>query len=723
MPRPGQCHVPQAQVFAQAVAIGQLRIVPVKVQHPVALATRLAQLHDRCFACRDFTVAVRKGQAHHRVLEALAGVDGDDLDQVFVAFQAHGFFFALARAAVQRFVNLLDQPTDQRLLAVELAARRLQQLGQVQHIGQTALAVGLVAPAPRQLQPVQRLAQHGQHALGLPGLLQLAHLLGTLVQQVVLRGQRVQLGQRQPHGARAQSRTHAARVAWLGHAPQPQAQVLRLVAGEHRVAVGQIHRSHTAHTQRVAHGIGLHPGAHQHGDVFGLERFVAMVRIGKAGMGVTQPGHDLLSAQGRQVRPCIAHAAQRGVVHQRHGRHRPAAGVQHFGAAVGLDALKRQRVFIGCAVAKGVCRNFKPAVDRIDHRLGGAEIGAQHMVAARGGAARGQVAVDVRPPKTVNRLFGVTDQQQRRVQIVICRAVDKVKDAELQGRGVLELVDERHRKLLTQALRQALARFRVGQRRVQALEHVGKAKQAAAALELGHALQHMAASVQTGLLLRIGQGLQVGLQLGIGLAFGRQRDRVFAGFAAGQQALGGEAFPASFHGALQSMRIDRALRPGFEHAQPVGAFFDTQFLTIPAVIFGGQLGLDPAEQVVGLVHPPQLERRQLRLALGQGTRVDLRQRTRRGLGQGHGHQGPHVGVEGGHVAPDALHLRHLLGWHGVELLAPIVLHGFQAQCGLIADQVFFKQVAAVKSVLAQHALAPSVNGVDGRVVHGLRGQR
>ena len=82
-------------------------------------------------------------------------MDGDDLDQVFIALEPHGLFFAVARTARARLVDLLAQPTDQRLLAGLLAAGGLQQLGQVQHIGQAAFAIGLAAPAPGQLQHMQ----------------------------------------------------------------------------------------------------------------------------------------------------------------------------------------------------------------------------------------------------------------------------------------------------------------------------------------------------------------------------------------------------------------------------------------------------------------------------------------------------------------------------------------------------------------------------------------
>ena len=65
----------------------------------MALAMSVIALQHRGFVRLHHAVAVRKGQAHHRVLQALAGVDGDDLDQVFIALEPHGLFFAVARTA------------------------------------------------------------------------------------------------------------------------------------------------------------------------------------------------------------------------------------------------------------------------------------------------------------------------------------------------------------------------------------------------------------------------------------------------------------------------------------------------------------------------------------------------------------------------------------------------------------------------------------------------
>ena len=113
----------------------------------------------------------------------------------------------------------------------------------------------------------------------------------------------------------------------------------------------------------------------------------------------------------------------------------------------------------------------------------------------------------------------------------------------------------------------------------------------------------------------------------------------------------------------------------------------------------------------------------MRVARGQGRAEHLRQRAGGSVGQGHGHQGAHVLFQRRHIAPNAQHLCHQGCAHGVELLTPVVLYRFKAQRSFVAHQVFFKQAAAVEGVFAQHALAPGVDGVHGRVVHGLRRQR
>ena len=111
-----------------------------------------------------------KRQAHHRVLQPLALVHGHHLDQIGIALQADDLLLATAPS----LVNLHAQPAHQSLLAIQLRAGVLKQLGQMQEIGQTPLAPRLRQPPRRQRQAVQGLAQHGQHALVLPHPMQFA---------------------------------------------------------------------------------------------------------------------------------------------------------------------------------------------------------------------------------------------------------------------------------------------------------------------------------------------------------------------------------------------------------------------------------------------------------------------------------------------------------------------------------------------------------------------
>ena len=70
--------------------------------------------------------------------------------------------------------------------------------------------------------------------------------------------------------------------------------------------------------------------------------------------------------------------------------------------------------------------------------------------------------------------------------------------------------------------------------------------------------------VEAGGLRGFGQGLQGGLQVGKGLRLWRQVHRCFVGFAAGQQAFGGETVPAGFHGFFQGLAALRTLCPSLQ---------------------------------------------------------------------------------------------------------------------------------------------------------------
>ena len=92
-----------------------------------------------------------------------------------------------------------------------------------------------------------------------------------------------------------------------------------------------------------------------------------------------------------------------------------------------------------------------------------------------------------------------------------------------------------------------------------------------------------------------------------------------------------------------------------------------------------------------------------------------------GIGRHFSQQRLHIGQERIHAGPNRQHLRQRVGRQAVALLAPVILHGLGEQGFFVGHQLLFKQAGAVKSVLAQHALAPGVNGVDAGVVHALSG--
>ncbi|MNZ54156.1 hypothetical protein D3C78_720500 [compost metagenome] len=58
----------------------------------------------------------------------------------------------------------------------------------------------------------------------------------------------------------------------------------------------------------------------------------------------------------------------------------------------------------------------------------------------------------------------------------------------------------------------------------------------------------------------------------------------------------------------------------------------------------------------------------------------------------------------------------------VEVAPPVVAHGFGEQFALVGGEVLGEQAAAVEGVLAQHAVAPAVDGRDGGLVHPFGGE-
>ena len=725
MARARQRHVQKAQVFTLAFAVGLRQRSAIRLQVQRVLATFVRQVQERGAPARDGAHAAGKGQAHQRVFQALGFVYGHHLDQVGVAFQPHGVGVAGGAAAFE----LLRQPAQQGMFAIELRAGLLQQFGQVQKVGQAAFAARLLQPARGQPQLVQALAQHGQHALGAPDGLQGAQLRGACVQRVLVVRQLLQLGQRQADGAGGQAGAHAACVQRRGHGVQPVQQVTRLGAGKHRVAVGQVHRGHAAPAQFAPHGSGFLSVAHQHRDVGWAQALARLAGRFKPGQRVVQPGGNALGAERGKQAPVLVVVAQFQVVLQHQGGRRALRGVKSLGTATRLHRHEGQRVGLPGAAPeqKGAAPRpqlglRKAVVDRVHQRLRGAVVGAQHIVAPGSGPARCQVAVDVGAAKTVDRLLGVANQEQRGVCGVVGRAVQPVKDAVLQRRGVLEFVHQRHRVLRGHARAQAFA-LRPGQGAVQARQHVGKTKAAAVRLELCHARLHLRCRMQAQRLGRLRQGAQRRQQVRQRLEVCGQRDRRRAGLARFQQAVGAQAVLGR-RGEFKGVQ-SRALCPGAHLPKPLGVMGRLEFGAVPVAHLGRGLGVQPLLHGLCPVGPAHLERCHGRAAGVHGAGDAFGQRAvasaggQRGLGQL-----AHFFHQRVHVFPEAQHGVDTFCIQWIALLAPVVLGGFGLHGALVGVQFLVKQAAAVKGVLAQHALAPGVDGVDGGIVHafGRHGQ-
>ena len=146
----GQGHIQEALVFGQALGVAAQRLL-------------------------FFFFEVRgKRHIHPRKLQALGLVHGDDLHQIGIGFQAH----LRGVATGLRVVQLVGQVTQQGALPLQIQADFLQQVTQMQQIGQAALWVhGAGGQALGNVLLMQPLVEHGQKALALPGLLPTAKAL------------------------------------------------------------------------------------------------------------------------------------------------------------------------------------------------------------------------------------------------------------------------------------------------------------------------------------------------------------------------------------------------------------------------------------------------------------------------------------------------------------------------------------------------------------------
>ena len=391
--RAGERHVEKPQILLQPFAFGgsecsagrlkiQRGLVGVVVPDEAVSEFRLAQAAD-------------ERQHHHGVFQPLGLVDGDDLDQPRFAFQPHDFLVGGFHRATG-IGNLGGQVADQRMFAIQRGGGLLQQFGQMQQVGQRALAIGAGQQCRGQAERMQQVVHHRQHAMAQPGVVQLAEAVAAAFPVHLVLIQAIQLGITLAQRVAGQRRAHGAVGAGLGAGVQPQQQVVGLGRGVHRIAVGQIDAGQPARLQRIAHELRFATGAHQDGDIASGQWFEAALRVGETAFTALrriQPlhqrgggvcGHHLLVGVLAHRRSVGGHGElQRGhgQAVQQQALRAPLRGYRQEGQAVLILAEQEGTlcVFLG---------ETEHAVHCLDHVLGGAVVGGERPGRLAGAVAR-----------------------------------------------------------------------------------------------------------------------------------------------------------------------------------------------------------------------------------------------------------------------------------------------------------------------------------------------
>ncbi len=341
------------------------------------------------------------------------------------------------------------------------------------------------------------------------------------------------------------------------------------------------------------------------------------------------------------------------------------------------------------------------------------------------GLPRAQIAGDVRAAKGVDRLLGIADEQHGALRSLRRGdAVEAIKHAELQRRGVLKFVDQRNGILLQNSRPQPLA-LRPGQRRIEALELVVKTELAAGRLE----------RPQPDIDLRRRIGLQFGNEVRqIGQCRAQRLDLVERGWrlhlpalvAAGAQAVGRELGP-SFIVEL-GLLLRGLIQPGLQRVKPAANALKTIFALAQRVGRRLHQRAQPLPHGRDALGPLRLEHAHLRLLrlaqpLPEVEQRGVTNRAQRRPGLGCAQPRFHLALQRADVRPHLEHAVQRRARKRIDLLPPEVAHGLRGEFAFVGHQIFVEGMTAVEGVFAQHALAPGVDGEHGRVIHRLRRHR
>ena len=214
--------------------------------------------------------------------------------------------------------------------------------------------------------------------------------------------------------------------------------------------------------------------------------------------------------------------------------------------------------------------------------------------------------------------------------------------------------------------------------------------------------------------VRARQGIERGLEAGHGIQARMLRGNAFPGFG---HTVGSQTREA---GTQIKLLLIFVSRPGAELFKPGFKITGLHFTTVDR--FAGHALQADLTQLLSPLQPGGFKLHQCLAALQQAGFDHLCRRLFSiGWLARATKQRSHARHQGGGAAPVGTHPVQRVAVHGVAKQPPVIAQHFAQQVAVIGFQGLGKQAAAIESVLAQHALAPTVNGRDRSLVHPLGG--
>lgn len=442
----------------------------------LALATVVEHCHGRAGRIRRFVVFAGVGQRRRRsggprpvveeraeddgVLEPLRFMHGHDLHEIAIGLEAQ---LRLLPAALS---PLRGEPAQRRRETRRRRIARGDEFGQMVDVGQPPLAVF----AGNELRPDAELAHERAPHRGKSALVPQRPIARealdpgrgvVLVRGRYLVGQRLQAPERggvetEPVGR--ERRAQAAQIAGRIDRDQHALELLGVDRLEDR-RLRQFDAADAPCRQHVLHEAALLVRAHEHGDVRGRER-----RGAHAHRALARAAHEA----GDLRRARLGGLPLRVALDERifAGRQHPDVERALSHAVPGRHALVDERaadartgthgLIVEPVEHEGLRIGAENAVAGLDERCRRTLIDCERIAGARG-MTRGQIRVQIRRAKAVDRLLRIADEKERRRRLPAL-GEDPFEDRELQRIGVLKFVDERSR--ITRAQRFGQPRVR-----------------------------------------------------------------------------------------------------------------------------------------------------------------------------------------------------------------------------------------------------------------------